>query len=777
MNSRMRCSLTIACVCFVTGIAGFQLMHTLPQIGWLVLVAGIVTLCLLRKYYYPMFLIAGWCWAWGFAAWALSTRLPAELEGKTLTVSASILTIPQCTRNICRFNALIKSAETPGSAPAEKKPVSRQVKLSWYYPSQPIKAGQRWLLKIRLKRPHGMLNPGGFDYEQWLFTKRIDATGYVRCKQDCHQLSDDLTFGALMQQQRQSLYLQIQQYLEKTTVSGLITGMTLGIRDDINQQQWQVLRNTGTAHLMAISGLHVGLVAGLAFWILKRFTAWLGIKRWSPQQVAAMGAMGCALGYALLAGLSVPTQRAMIMLSIIFGGVVLQTSIRAFHLLALTAVVVVIVNPLAMLSAGFWLSFGAVMVISLLLLGRHQPLGYWQATWAIGWRVALGLSPLLLLFFGNVSVLAPIANLIAVPVVSVVVVPASLLGVVLSSVSEPLAAAAFGLASSVLTAVMWYLEQLSALSFSTLSTPRPAIWAVLTSIAGVLLLLSPKGIQGRWLGIIMLLPAVFPRITDVAHGTARITVLDVGQGLSSVIETAHHTLVFDTGIRLSPKFDMGASVLVPYLRSRAIKQVDTLVLSHTDADHIGGAQSLLAALPVIRELSSYPQQVPGQSIELCKPGIHWQWDGVKFIVLAPLSPYFNNENNNSCVIQVIAGNHRLLLTGDIESTAENRLVDEYGKLLASHVLIAPHHGSKTSSSSSFLDAVQPDLVLIAAGYRNQYGFPHRAVIKRYQSNNIMMLNTAHSGALSLTIGAHQEFNELQSVSEYRYLSKSYWNMR
>lgn len=772
----MRWSLTIACVCFVAGVAGFQFMHTLPQIGWLALVAGIVTLCLLRKYYYPVFLIAGWCWAWGFAALALSTRLPAELEGKTLTVSASITTIPRCSRNICRFNALIKSTATPDIALAEKKPVSRHVKLSWYYPSQPIQAGQRWLLRIRLKRPHGMLNPGGFDYEQWLFTKRIDATGYVRCKQDCQQLSDDLTFRTWIQQQRQSLYLQLQQYLEKSPVSGLITGMTLGIRDDINQQQWQVLRNTGTAHLMAISGLHVGLVAGLAFWILKRFTAWLGIKRWSPQQVAAIGAMGCALGYALLAGLSVPTQRAVIMLSIIFGGVLLQTSIRAFHLLALTAVVVVIVNPLAVLSAGFWLSFGAVMVITLLLLGRQKALGYWQATWTIGWRVALGLSPLLLLFFGSVSVLAPIANLIAVPVVSVVVVPASLFGVVLSTVSESLAAVAFGLASSVLSAVMWYLEQLSALSFSTLSTPRPALWAVSASIAGVLLLLSPKGIRGRWLGIIMLLPAVFPRIADVAHGTARITVLDVGQGLSSVIETAHHTLVFDTGIRLSPKFDMGASVLVPYLRSRAIKQVDTLVLSHTDADHIGGAQSLLAALPVIRELSSYPQQVPGRSIEYCKPGKHWQWDGVKFIVLAPLPPYFNDGNNNSCVIQVIAGNHRLLLTGDIESAAESRLVDEYGELLASDVLVAPHHGSKTSSSSRFLDAVRPDLVLIAAGYRNQYGFPHRSVITRYQSNNILTLTTSESGALSLIIGKHQQSITSQNVTQYRYQSIHYWNM-
>jgi competence protein ComEC len=775
MTCKISWSLTIACVCFVAGVAGFQLMHALPQMGWLAVVASAVAICLLRKYYYPVFLIAGWCWAWAFAAWALSSRLPAELEGKTLTVSASIITIPQCSRNICRFNALIKPAETTGIAIVEKKPVSRHVKLSWYYPSQTIKAGQHWLLTIRLKRPHGMMNPGGFDYEQWLFANHIDATGYVRCKHDCKLLAENITFREWIQQQRHSLYLHLQEYLARSPVSGLITGMTLGIRDDISSEQWEVLRKTGTAHLMAISGLHVGLVAGLVFWILKCLMAWIGVKRWSPHQIAAIGAMVCAVGYALLAGLSVPTQRALIMLSIIFGSVLLQTSIRPFHLLALTAVVVVIFNPLAVLSAGFWLSFGAVVVISLLLLGRNQALGYWQATWSIGWRVALGLAPLLLLFFGSVSVVAPLANLIAVPVVSLVVVPVSLFGVVMSGLFEPLAAAAFWLASAALSTVMWYLEQLSVLPFSTLLRPRPDLWAVALGVVGVLLLLSPKGMQVRWLGIILLLPAVFPRITGVDDGNARITVLDVGQGLSSVIETAHHTLVFDTGIRLSPKFDMGSAVLVPYLRSRAVNQVDTLVLSHTDADHIGGAQALLATMPVAHEISSYPQQVPGRSVEYCEPGTQWEWDGVNFIILAPLSPYFNNENNNSCVIQVTAGDDSVLLTGDIEAEAEIRLVDEYAEQLASTVLVAPHHGSKTSSSSKFLDAVQPELALIPAGYRNQYGFPHRSVVKRYQ--NILMLNTAHSGAISLTIGGHQGFEGLQSVAEYRHQSIRYWNIR
>ncbi len=786
----MRFSLTTACVLFVCGVAGFQLMPVLPKFGWFALLICIAAICWLRKIFYPVCIIAGWCWAWGFAAWALSSRLPVELEGKTLTVSALIVSIPKCSGNACRFNALIQPAkqsisiqsnvsEASISSASEKVIVPSHVKLSWYYPSQTIKAGQHWLLTVRLKRPHGMMNPGGFDYEQWLFSNRLDATGYVRCKKDCQLLTDKSlpahqSLRAWMQQQRQSLYLRLQHYLETSSVSGLIIGMTLGIRDAITSQQWDVLRNTGTAHLMAISGLHVGLVAGLGFWLIRRLAGWVGIKRWSPHQFAAIGAMSCAVGYAILAGLSVPTQRALIMLSVIFGSVLLQTNIRIFHLLAITAVVVVIVNPLAVLSAGFWLSFGAVAVISLMLIGRYKTQGYWLTTWSVGWRVALGLSPLLLLFFGSVSVVAPVANLIAVPVVSLLVVPVALFGVVMSGLSELLASAAFTFASIVLSAVMWYLEQLSALSFSTLSTPKPGMWAVLTGVAGVSLLLLPKGVQGRWLGIILLLPALFPSITNIDQGTARITVLDVGQGLASVVETANHTLIFDTGIRLSPKFDMGSAVLIPFLRSRAIDQVDVLVLSHTDSDHIGGAPSLLAAFPVKQELSSYPHQVPGQSVELCESGEHWEWDGVTFTILAPLSPYFSNENNNSCVIQVKAGDESVLLTGDIEAEAETRLVDEYGVLLASRVLIVPHHGSKTSSTSDFLDVVQPTLALIPAGYRNQYGFPHRHVVKRYQSNNIQLFNTALSGAISLTIGEHQV---LQNVSKYRYQSMRYWNSR
>ncbi len=787
MKIRRQFSLTLASVIFVCGVCIFQAIHTLPNIGWFYVVICLFALCVWRKFYYPLFFMMGLCWAWGFATWSLASRLPKELEGNTLTGAALILSIPDCNEKVCRFNALFShsrqlelsakhSDNSDRTVDLKKNIVQRKIRLNWYSPPNALVPGQSWLLKVRLKQPHGMMNPGGFDYEQWLFSQGIDATGYVRCE-DCQLLSGSgysvaQSVHGWVQQQRQLLYQKLQAALEHSKVSGLISGIVVGIREDITALQWNILRKTGTAHLMAISGLHIGLIAGLTFWLFRWVVAWVGILHWSPHHIAAVGAMSCATGYAMLAGLSLPTQRALIMLGIVFGAVILQAKIRPAHLLAITAVAVVVINPLAVLSAGFWLSFGAVAIISLMLVGRLRTGGYWSSTWTVAWRVALGLSPLLLLFFGSVSLIAPIANLIAVPVVSLVVVPASLFGAVISSFSESIASVIFNFSSLVLSVVMAYLEQLSLLKYSAISLSKPSLWAIISGIFGVILILSPRGVRYKWLGLILLLPALFPDVNKIDQGQFKVTVLDVGQGLSSVIETANHTLVFDAGIRLSAKFDMGTSVLLPYLRSRSIQHVDLLVLSHPDSDHIGGAQALLTDLPVDNQISSYPKRVPGHAVQLCQPGRQWQWDGVQFLILAPLRPFFIDENNNSCVIKVNAGHDGLLLTGDIESEAESRLIKEYGNILKSRLLVVPHHGSKTSSSAHFLDSVDPALAIIPAGYRNQYGFPHKKVVKEYQVKNIPLLNTAHSGAVSVILGSKQS---LQGVTKYREQSRRYWN--
>ncbi|MCH9698226.1 MAG: DNA internalization-related competence protein ComEC/Rec2 [Gammaproteobacteria bacterium] len=773
-------------MCFVGGVCGFQLLSRLPGLSWLVLLIGLFAVCLYWRRFYLLFVLIGWSWAWSYAAWSLANRLPATLEGITLEVNAEIVSLPSCDSGLCRFNAVLELLHPEESVLNHHQiddfwhsggSGKRTVRLSWYSSPKVLQAGQHWRLSVRLKRPHGMKNPGGFDYEQWLFARGIDATGYVRCENACQLINepDRSLFGGLLpsfQHNRQLLYENLTHELRESPVAGLIIGMVVGIRDGITEQQWTVLRNTGTAHLMAISGLHIGLIAGLMFWLTRHCCAWAGILRYSPQQLAALSAMIFASGYAVLAGLSLPTQRALIMLAIVFGSVVLQTRLRPFHLLALSASVVVLLNPLSVLEAGFWLSFGAVAVISLMLVGRQSKQGYLGTTWVVGWRVALGLGPLLLLFFGNASLIAPVANLIAVPVTSLLVVPAALIGVVISSFSGQLAKIVFEYTSVVLSSVMWFLEQLAEFDFATLSLPKPSLPAVMISLAGVLLLMLPRGIRYRWMGLIMLLPVVFPVTQKIEQGVFKLTVLDVGQGLSNVVETANHTLVFDTGIRLGSGFDIGSMVVLPYLRNQAIHQVDLLVLSHSDADHVGGAKSLLSGLPVIKTIASDPQQLPFEAIQRCQAGAHWRWDGVSFTMLAPLDPYFDDDNNNSCVLQISAGERTVMLSGDIESEAEIRLVQHYGKRLHSQVLVAPHHGSQTSSSQTFLEMVGSEFVIVSAGYRNRYGFPHQSVMNRYQEMAIQVLNTASSGAVSVIPGNN---DNLQNVTEYRKKSMRYWN--
>lgn len=772
--------MTLCCLGIVAGVCLFQCIAELPDLKWLGLMVCLLVITWRWRRYYLVCLFIGWSWAWIYAAWSLVNRLPVELEGQTLSANTRIESIPSCDKHLCRFNAslTLNQQALPGAGES-KRTKTINTRLSWYSPPEHISAGQQWQLDIRLKRPHGLMNPGGFDYEQWLFAHGIGATGYVRCQTDCQLLSNpDRSLRNRLTQhfrhQRQQLYNRLTQYLSASPVSGLLIGMVVGIRDDMTEQQWNVLRQTGTAHLMAISGLHIGLIAGLVFWLIRLLCAWLGIVRWAPQQIAAVAAMLCACGYAVLAGLSLPTQRALIMLAIVFGSVILQTSLRAFHLLTISAFVVVVLNPLAVLETGFWLSFGAVAVISLMLVGRQRFQGYWRTTWAVGWRVALGLGPLLLLFFGNASVIAPIANVVAVPVVSLLVIPFALTGVIASVFSDQLAMIIFDYASLVLESVMWFLEQLAGFRFASISLSKPSLWAAIISIAGVCIVLLPKGIRFRWMGLVMLLPVLYPMKPVIEQGQFKLTVLDVGQGLSSVIETANHTLVFDAGIRLGSGFDIGSMVVLPYLRSQGIRNVNMLVLSHSDIDHIGGAQSLLAGLPVLKTIASDPQQLSIQGVDSCKADQQWVWDGVRFSMLGPMQPYFAGDNNNSCVLQVSSNHHSVLLTGDIEIEAEERLVKHYGQQLNSQVLVVPHHGSQTSSSAVLLAQVKPDLAINSAGYRNRYGFPHQSVVDRYRSMSINLLNTFSSGAVSIALG---DKDNLQNVTEYRKKSMRYWNAR
>jgi competence protein ComEC len=451
--------------------------------------------------------------------------------------------------------------------------------------------------------------------------------------------------------------------------------------------------------------------------------------------------------------------------------IILQRNTRPFNTLVVALFAVLAFDPLAVLSAGFWLSFLAVSMIIYTIAGRLGKTGYFLEVIKINWATSVGLSPLLLFFFQQISLISPLANFIAVPVISLLVVPLSLLAVIVMFGSPLLANKLFILVDSMLQGLWWLLAHLAELPLATISHAQPSVWTLVFAIPGILLLLSPVGIPSRWLSLVMFLPLVFTTPEKPEAGDIKMTLLDVGQGLSAVVQTANHWLVYDTGAKFSTESDMGQSVLLPFLRLQGAGKIDKLIISHGDNDHIGGAASLMLGIPTEQVLTSVPQQLSNYSPVMCARGQSWTWDKVRFTLLSPQQP-FVSENDNSCVLKIQSEQGSVLLTGDIEALAESWLVETYGNNLKANVLIAPHHGSKTSSTSGFLQAIQPEYVLIPAGYRNQFGHPHRDVLLRYEQINAKCFNSADSGAITVS-----EKAGLWEVQPMRDTESKYWNVK
>jgi competence protein ComEC len=723
----------------------------------------------------------------------LSERLPEQLEGSEIQVAGTIAGLPEQDEKRTRFDFITRDGvyaeNLPGAGSAitrdgvyaasqsgtgaaavadSERQLPAKLRLSWYYPDQPIKAGQQWVFTVKLKRVHGTMNPGGFDYERWLFTEGVGATGYVRPGPKPVLLGRDSAWSSISVW-RQTITDQLSSTLHNSPSLALIKALTIGDGNNITQEQWEVFRKTGTTHLVVISGSHIGLIAGLAYFLVLRLWVWTGYLAWSPQKVAAVSAVLVAIFYAGLAGFSVPTQRSVVMLSVAMAAIILQRNSRPFNVLSIAMFAVLVIDPLAVLSAGFWLSFVAVAVIIYAVSGRLGRLGHMWAGIKINWVTSVGLSPLLLLFFQQVSLIAPLANLIAVPVISLLVVPLSLLAVIVLFILPGAANKLFYLVDQVLQGLWWLLVQLAELPVASINHALPSYWALLVAVPGILLLLAPVGIPARWLSLVMFLPLVFTDAKRPETGDFNMTLLDVGQGLSAVVQTAQHVLIYDAGAKFSEQSDMGQSVLLPFLRSQGIDQVDSLIISHGDNDHIGGAVSLMRGIDTRQVLTSVPQQLSEYAPIECAAGQSWLWDEVKFIVLAPQQA-FVSENDNSCVLKIQSRHGTVLLAGDIEAAAESWLVTTYGEELKADVLVAPHHGSKTSSTYGFLQVIQPDYVLIPAGYRNQFGHPHKDVLARYRQVNAKWLNSADSGAIAVNVK-----NNALVVQGMRETGSKYWN--
>jgi competence protein ComEC len=438
------------------------------------------------------------------------------------------------------------------------------------------------------------------------------------------------------------------------------------------------------------------------------------------------------------------------------------------QVLLLALLVVVLFDPLALLSAGFWLSFAAVALLLFISANRLGKPSYWYQIGKVHLAMAIGLGPLLILFFQQVSLVAPLANYLAVPLIGVLITPLSLLAVLVAFISPWFASVLLWPVETLLTWLWWLLLQMADWPLASLSGIHAPWYSVLFAVLGVLLLLAPKGMPARYLSLFFILPVFFypPKIPTA--GEVWFTLLDVGQGLATVVQTQHHTLVFDTGAKYAEQADMGESVVLPYLQYQGISQIDTLLISHGDIDHSGGAESLLADMPVTKIYSSVAAWAERPSGNYCRTGQRWQWDGVDFSMLSPDEKGFNSENDNSCVLRISNRQHSFLLTGDIQQTAESHLVERYGNDLASEVLVAPHHGSKTSSSQSFIEQVRPERVLIPAGYRNRFGFPHLSVMQRYEKLQANIFSSANNGAISLKTDGAEMTQTLARQQQRKY---------
>jgi competence protein ComEC len=791
--------MVVSALSFLAGLLLVQQFSVLPDTQWLIVGAVAAGIIAWLRYWRCLFFVVGVLWAIVFAMHRLSDRLPESVEGAEVQVTGTIADLPEQDEKRVRFDFIprdgVYATNLPGAgvaiprdsvhggrgdrpvAPTSAETVAgsaqqlpAKLRLSWYYPDHPIKAGQQWVFTVKLRRVHGTMNPGGFDYERWLFAEGIGATGYVRPSPKPVMLGCDSAWNSIAVW-RQTITDRLSSLLGNSASLGLIKALTIGDGTGITQEQWDVFRKTGTTHLVVISGSHIGLIAGLVYFLVLKLWAWTGWLSQSPQKVAAVSAVLVAIFYSGLAGFSVPTQRSVIMLSIAMTAIILQRNSRPFNTLAIALFAVLILDPLAVLAAGFWLSFLAVSLIVYAVSGRLGKLGHCWGAVKIPWVTSVGLSPLLLLFFQQVSLIAPLANIVAVPVISLLVVPLSLLAVIIMFISSTLAGKLFVGVDTVLQGLWWLLDHLAKIPMASINHAPPSYWALLFAVPGIALLLAPAGMPARWLSLVMFLPLVFTDAKQPKTGDINMTLLDVGQGLSAVVQTSHHLLVYDTGAKFSEQSDMGQSVLLPFLRSQGISKIDSLIISHGDNDHIGGAASLMRGMDTEQVLTSIPQQLITYSPIACIAGQSWLWDKVKFTMLAPQSA-FVSENDNSCVLKIQSEHGTVLLTGDIEAAAEFWLVETYGEALKADVLVAPHHGSKTSSTAGFLQAIQPDYVLIPAGYRNQFGHPHKDVLARYRQAHAQWLNSADSGAIAVNVK-----NNAWVVQGMRETESKYWNVK
>lgn len=780
--------MVIFAIFFVLGVWLLQQQAALPDFIWVWLLPGFLLALLIPGK--PVVLrlaritlVAVFALGLGFyhAAWQahqrLAVTLPDEWQGRDIEVIGVIAELPRNHLHGQRFTFDVEQILTPQAH------VPRHIYLSTYdnKKSAPLMlhAGERWQLTLRLKQPHGSSNPHGFDFELWALENNLRAVGYVNSNANNMRLAllaDGIDYR--IEAWREAVRDKFNATLTNAPYAGVLSALAVGDQSSIPPAQWQVFTRTGVNHLMSISGLHITMLASLGFaltyWLWRRSVR---LTLFLPaHKAAALAALLMALAYALLSGFAVPAQRTVYMVAAVATALWLNRNFSLGQILSIALLGVLIPDPWAVMSPGFWLSFGAVALILYVTAFRLKPSHWLMEYGKVQWAMTIGLIPLLLGLFQQVSLVSPLANAFAIPLVSLIVVPLTLLGAVLppyfSNWDMPL-----WLAHSVMSGAMTMLEWLNDLPQAVWTQHAPPAWSIVAGMLGVLVILLPRGFPARWLGFVLLLPMFLDAPEPLPQGTLRLIIFDVGQGLSVAAQTRRHTLLYDAGPDFSDGADSGNRILIPSMRAMGINNLDGLILTHDDTDHTGGAASVMQAMPPGWLASSLPEGHPLLNLATdkrrCTAGQSWQWDGVSFEMLHPDAASYAipeiRDNNRGCVLRISAGKQHILLAADIEKDSEQQLLKEHAASLPADLLVVPHHGSKTSSTEQFVAAVHPRYAVFTVGYRNRFGHPKQEITERYARSGTALLRSDEDGAILLEMNAWE-----LKVESYRQTHQRYW---
>jgi competence protein ComEC len=736
-----------ACLCLLAGVYALQLSSfAAPSDLTVVAFFALFAFSALRRWHSLSWVALGLALFSLASAGIIDSRLSPVYVGDSMVTQVRVISFPENTG----------SSVTMIVEPLGDHRLPPRIRISWFEPSVPVRFGDIWQFELRLRRPRGSRNAGVFDYEAWLFRNRIGATGYVvdgrrnyRIRSDAHGVIDRI---------RQRSVDRLTELLPLTPDAAVLAAISVGARHLITRQQWDRYARTGTSHLMAISGLHIGLAAGAAY-VVACFLGGLLVRHGNHHARATVVAIAVAGLYSLVSGLALPAQRASVMIGLLGIAVLRRRLPRPLLIIVAACLALAALSPVETMAPGFKLSFAAVLLL-VWIARRHQRTRRKPWSWRLVSSIRslavvqvlllLGLLPLTVLIFSRVAFAAPLVNLIAVPLFSVVTVPFTLFGLLLDGPFRMIGDQALLIAALSLNVIENLIDLTMSVRGSGYQLPdiRGLAWVYL--LLPLLWVVLPTAWPGRtlaWLGVIALMLHQPPR---PATGCVAVDVLDVGQGLAVVVRTGEYVLLYDTG----PAFRSGSSsadiVVLPYLAGLGLRRIDTLVVSHSDLDHAGGADVIMSGIEVGAVLTG--EYLPGLSSKLCSRGQQWRTNGVDFRIIYPTPEVRHTGNDASCVLEIETGLHRLLVTGDIERQAEEELIrsDALQPVVA---VVVPHHGSQTSSTGTFTRSLSPTWAIVSAGYGNRWGFPKQQVIERWQKAGATVLDTASGGAITIRMCA------------------------